>query len=182
MKLLSTDIVGVYRVTAPRHSDDRGWFQRVHDSELLRDAGLAGSFPQSNLSHNPVSGTLRGLHYQLGTPPESKLVRPVSGTIFDVVADLRAGSPSEGRWIGVELSASAGDALYIPTGCAHGFQTLEDHTTILYLMGAPYDPARAGGVRYDDSTFGIAWPRPVSVISDRDRNLPHYDPAAPVFP
>lgn len=112
------------------------------------------------------------MHYQKSPHEESKLVRCTRGRIFDVLIDLREDSPAWKRWIGVELSAENGKALYIPEGCAHGFLTLEDDTDIFYLMGNKYVPGVESGVRWNDPAFGIEWPDPPVVLSNRDRSYP----------
>lgn len=172
MRAVPTPVAGVLRIAFDRHRDDRGWFERACCTEALAAAGAPFTVAQVNLSHNTHALTLRGLHYQEGAPPESKLVRVLRGRAFDVVADLRSGSPTHRRWTAVELSADSGEALFVPAGCAHGFLTLSDETELLYLMGAPFDPAGQRGVRWDDPTLAIAWPDVPRLMSDRDRNLP----------
>jgi dTDP-4-dehydrorhamnose 3,5-epimerase len=155
-----------------RLEDERGFFARSFCAQEFARAGLHASYPQHNISFNRRAGTLRGLHFQ--TPPheEPKVIRCAAGAIYDVIVDLRPGSPTYGRWFGAELSARNGDALYAPPGFAHGFQTLCDDAEVCYLMGAAFVPGAAGGVRYDDPRIGVAWPLPVSAISDRDLALP----------
>jgi len=129
---------------------------------------------QLNVGFSHTKGTLRGLHYQ--TPPhdEAKFVRCTRGAIFDVIVDLRRESSTHRQWIGVELTAENGLMLYAPEGCAHGYLTLADDTETYYLTSAPYVPAAACGVRYNDPAFGIGWPLPVSVISEADERWPDY--------
>jgi dTDP-4-dehydrorhamnose 3,5-epimerase len=127
---------------------------------------------QSNLALSPLKGTLRGLHYQVAPSPEAKLVRCTRGALFDLVLDLRRGSPTFLRWYGATLSADNGRMLYVPEGCAHGCQSLEDNTEILYMASAYYAPSEARGVRHDDPAFAISWPLEVTSISDQDRNWP----------
>lgn len=171
MRFTATDLDGVLLVETDQHTDDRGWFTRVYCAEEFSAAGLEPCGVQTNLSFTRRRGTIRGLHYQDAAAPEPKLVRCVAGAIYDVVVDLRPGSPTIGRWIAVELAA--GQALYVPPLCAHGFQTLTDDVLVLYQMGAAYQPAAARGVRFDDPALGIPWPLPVTVISPRDRGWPH---------
>ena len=160
-----------------RHADDRGFFARSFCTEEFARAGLPTSFPQHNISFNRLAGTLRGLHFQIPPHEEPKVIRCTSGAIFDVIVDLREGSPTYAQWFGAELSARNGDALYAPPGFGHGFQTLRDDTEVCYLMGTAFIAGAAGGIRYDDPRLGIAWPRPVSAISDRDLALPTLPPA-----
>jgi dTDP-4-dehydrorhamnose 3,5-epimerase len=131
---------------------------------------------QCNASFNANRDTLRGMHYQAEPHGESKLVRCVRGSIFDVAVDLRAGTPTYCRWHGVELSAENRLALYIPAGLAHGFQTLSADCEVLYQMGAPYVPESARGVRFDDHAFAIDWPEPRGerIISERDAGYPDF--------
>jgi dTDP-4-dehydrorhamnose 3,5-epimerase len=133
---------------------------------------------QCNASYNAVKGTLRGMHYQADPHGESKIVRCVRGAIFDVAVDLRGGSPTHGRWHGVELSEENSRAFYIPAGFAHGFQTLADGAEVLYMMGAAYVPEAARGVRWNDPAFGIEWPEDSGgrVVSERDDSYPDYRP------
>src|SRR5690606_499869 len=131
-------------------------------------------FVQSSTSFNSRRGTLRGLHYQAAPHEEAKLIRCTRGAVFDVAVDLRAGSPTRGRWYGIELSAANARTLYIPEGCAHGFQTIADDTELLYHMSVEYVPDAARGIRWDDPTLAIAWPIADPILSARDRALPCY--------
>ncbi len=170
-------IADVVLVGLNRHGDERGWFARSYCAEEFRAAGIAFEVVQANISHNVEPGTLRGLHLQAAPFEEPKLVRPTRGRLFDVAVDLRPDSVTRCQWVGVELDADAGDALYIPGGFAHGFLTLTADTEISYLMGAAYQPTAARGVRWNDPAFGISWPAEPQVIADRDRDWPDYDPA-----
>lgn len=160
-----------------RHEDERGFFARSFCAAEFAAAGLPTDWPQHNISFNRQAGTIRGLHYQIPPHEEPKVIRCTAGAIFDVIVDLRAGSPSWGRWFGAELSARNGDALYAPAGFAHGFQTLCDDSEVCYLMGTAFVPSAAGGIRFDDPRLAIAWPLAVSSISDRDLALPTLPPA-----
>ena len=127
---------------------------------------------QANIGFSHTRGTIRGMHYQTSPADEAKLVRCTHGSMFDVVLDLRSDSPTYRSWYGTTLSAENGQMLVIPEGCAHGCQSLEDDTEFFYMASAPYSPDHATGVRYDDPAFSIAWPLPVTLISDQDRNWP----------
>ena len=168
MRLEKTAIAGVLIASFERHLDERGFFQRIYDREAFLEAGLADCARQCSLSWNPVKGTLRGLHYQLPPHEETKLVRCLQGRIFDVVADLRQGSPTFAQWIGVELSANNGQALYIPHGFAHGFLTLDDDSLVQYQMAEPFVPGAASGLRWDDPELGVAWPAAPVLVGEKD--------------
>jgi dTDP-4-dehydrorhamnose 3,5-epimerase len=160
--------------------DARGFFARVFCEREFAAHGLETRFVQANQSRNVHKGTLRGMHFQKAPHGEVKLVRAVRGAIHDVIIDLRPGSPSYGQWEGFDLSAENGRILYVPAGFAHGFQTLEDHCEVTYMVSAAYAPGAEGGVRFDDPAFGVAWPLPVSVISEKDAAWPHVDLGAGV--
>jgi dTDP-4-dehydrorhamnose 3,5-epimerase len=155
----------------PRH-DERGAFARVFCAETFAKLGLVSQFSQCSVSANTQSGTLRGMHYSVGPDAETKLVRCVSGSIFDVILDLRPQSTTFRQSVAFTLTADDHHLLYIPAGFAHGFQTLADHASVLYLIDKPFVAEAARGVRWNDPAFAINWPRPVSVISERDLNLP----------
>lgn len=174
MRLIEQRIAGVFIVEAEPQRDERGHFARIFCAEEFRKAGIAFLSPQINISGNPAKHTLRGMHYQDPPHAEAKFVRAVRGKAFDVVIDLRKGSPTERQWLSVELDASRMNGLYIPEGCAHGFLTLEEGTDILYQMGRPFEPGHGQGVRWDDPAFGIAWPAKPAVISARDATYPDY--------
>lgn len=169
MKFQKTPIDGVLVLGLEKRQDERGYFARTWCRDELARQGLDATVAQMNTAHNPRAGTLRGMHLQRPPHAEIKVVRCTRGTVFDVALDLRPGSPTFLQWYGVELSADEGSMLWIPEGCAHGYQTLEDHTDLFYLTSRAYAPEHATGVRHDDPAFGIDWPRPVSVISDADR-------------
>jgi dTDP-4-dehydrorhamnose 3,5-epimerase len=176
MRFTETGVLGAVVIESDWHEDDRGRFARLLDVDLFTQHGLPAHYVQHSLSTNVRAGTLRGLHLQRKPHEEGKLVRCVRGSLFDVVADVRPGSASFGTWAGVELSAGDGKALFVPPGCAHGFQTMEDDTHVLYLIDRPYHPGAAAGVRWDDPTLGVRWPLPPGPISERDRALPLLSP------
>jgi dTDP-4-dehydrorhamnose 3,5-epimerase len=166
------DLPGAWLLEPERHEDDRGAFTRLYCQRELSAHGLSPVMAQSSLSSNHAAGTVRGLHFQAAPFQEGKLVRVVRGAIFDVVVDLRQHSPTYGRHVTAELSADNGRSLWVPPGCAHGFQTLEDDTDVLYFISEFYRPEAGRGVRYDDPELGIPWPLPVSLISEQDLALP----------
>ena len=169
MRFVETPLEGVLLVEQERLGDERGYFARTYDREVLPVV------VQMSTSFNVRAGTLRGLHYQHEPHGESKLVRCTRGAIFDVAVDLRPGSPTRHRWFGAELSAANGRSLLIAPGFAHGFQTLVDDTEVLYAMDAPYVAEAARGVRWDDLAFAIPWPDAPSggrTMSERDAAYP----------
>jgi dTDP-4-dehydrorhamnose 3,5-epimerase len=167
-----TPLAGAFVLEAERIEDERGFFARSFSREEFAAHGLDPEIAQCSISFNHRRGTLRGLHFQTAPFEEVKLVRCTRGSIWDVIVDIRPGSPTRGRHFAVVLSAEARNALYIPKGFAHGFITLEDEAEVFYQISAPYSAENARGYRWDDPTFAIPWPEPATVISDRDRNLP----------
>ena len=172
MRFVTTALAGAYLIETEPQRDGRGLFARTFCAREFEQHRLATAFVQCNTSFSSRRGTLRGLHYQLPPAGEIKLVRCTAGAIWDVIVDLRAGSPTWGKHIAVELTAQNRRALYIPEQFAHGFQTLTDDVEVHYQMSEFYTPDRATGVRFDDPKLGIRWPLPVSVISDMDKNWP----------
>jgi dTDP-4-dehydrorhamnose 3,5-epimerase len=177
MRFEQTPLPGAWVIELELVGDKRGWFARTFDADEFRARGMSPTTAQCNASFNAARDTLRGLHYQAHPHGESKLVRCVRGTIFDVAVDLRPDSPTFCRWHGVQLGEGSNRAFYIPEGMAHGFQTLTDKCEVLYQMGHPYVPDAARGVRWDDPAFAIDWPSPhaARTISDRDRAHPDFD-------
>jgi dTDP-4-dehydrorhamnose 3,5-epimerase len=164
---------GVVVIELVRHDDDRGSLVETFRRERHAALGVAAGaeFVQDNLSTSR-GGVVRGLHYQV-TRPQGKLVHVVAGAIFDVVVDLRRGSPTFGRWFGLELSDENRRQLWIPPGCAHGFQALTASATVAYKLTAAYDPADERVVRWDDADLAITWPRAAdAVVSPRDAAAP----------
>jgi dTDP-4-dehydrorhamnose 3,5-epimerase len=174
MTFLETKIPGAYEIRPEVFKDERGFFARSWCSKEFASQGLSPILAQCNISASTRKGTLRGMHYQIAPFSETKLVRCTRGSIFDVIIDLRAPSPAFKKWVGVELSASKHNMLYIPEGCAHGFLTLEDDVEIFYQMSEFYTPEAGRGVRWNDPAFGIEWPGEVNVIAERDRTYPDF--------
>lgn len=169
---------GLLLLESAPHRDDRGGFARLYCAGVLAAAGFGSGIVQVNLSTNAKRHTLRGLHWQEGAAAEPKIVRCLAGRLWDVAVDLRPRSPSFRRWHAEELTPENGRALAIPAGFAHGFLTLDDDTSLLYLMGAPHAPALARGARFDDPAFAIAWPAPPAVIGARDLAFPPFGEGA----
>jgi dTDP-4-dehydrorhamnose 3,5-epimerase len=168
MKFSQTAVQGAWLVEVNRITDDRGFFARVWCQDEFTQHGIEAGWVQANVGLSIRAGTLRGMHYQRDPHAEAKLVRCTRGAVYDVALDLRPASPSYLRWVGVTLDASEHTMLYIPEGCAHGYQTLADDSEIVYFTSAPYDRDAATGARYDDPAFGIEWPLAVEVISGQD--------------
>lgn len=177
MKFAASPIPGAYLIELEKRIDDRGFFARVFCEREFAAHGLSGRFVQVNSSLSTSAGTLRGMHYQLAPKAESKLIRCVRGSLFDVILDLRVGSPTYGESFGVELSAQNRTMLYVPKGFAHGFVALQEQTEALYLVDEFYDPACERCIRWNDPRFGIAWPIQPVVISEKDGNQSNFDPA-----
>ena len=168
-----TAIPGAYVIDAEPKVDSRGFFARVQCVDEFAGHGLSFCPVQASISWNTRRGTLRGLHYQVGSAAEKKLVRCTMGAIYDVLLDVRLDSATCGRWIAVELSADNRRSLFIPEGVANGFQTLAERTEVHYQMSARYAPEAARGVRWNDPAVGIEWPLPdLAFLSEADRGLP----------
>ena len=172
MKFSKTDISGAWVIDPTWHQDDRGRFMRAWCAQEFADHGLDFRPVQANMGFSIHGGTVRGMHFQKETDREAKLVRCTQGAIFDVVLDLRPGSPTFGRWSGVELSAENGRMLFVPELCAHGYQTLENDTEMHYMASAFYAPDSASGVRYSDPAFDVQWPLAVTKVSAQDQTWP----------
>ncbi|SKA36280.1 dTDP-4-dehydrorhamnose 3,5-epimerase [Enhydrobacter aerosaccus] len=172
MIFTKTKLEGVWVIDLDRHEDERGFFARSYCAEEFAQHGLPAHFVQCNISFNKARGTLRGLHFQDDPHPEGKLVRCVQGAIFDVAVDLRPHSQTYLTWVGYQLSADNGRALFIDEGFAHGFQTLEKNTAVFYQMTECFYGNLARGLRWNDPALGIQWPLTDPVISERDAAFP----------
>jgi dTDP-4-dehydrorhamnose 3,5-epimerase len=174
MRFQQTALADAWLVEIEPHVDERGFFARSFCEREFTAHGLLHSFPQHSISYSTKRGTLRGMHFQAEPHAEAKLVRCSSGRIWDLIADMRAGSATFGRWQGFELSGENRKQLYIPKGFAHGFQTLSENAEVSYLISDFHAPGHANGFRYDDPAFGIEWPLPISVIADKDLAWPAF--------
>jgi len=170
MKAIPTDHPEVLLVEVDVFDDARGYFMETFHAAKYVRAGLPGNFVQDNHSRS-VAGVLRGLHYQLAHP-QGKLMRVVSGRVFDVAVDIRRGSPRFGQWVGVELSEQNRNQLYVPPGFAHGFCVLSERADFLYKCTDLYTPGDEYGIAWDDPDLAIAWPRMDYLLSDKDRGFP----------
>jgi dTDP-4-dehydrorhamnose 3,5-epimerase len=173
MRFHRTSIEGVVEIVSQPHEDHRGSFRRTFCAREFAANGLSATLAQCSVSENRLKGTVRGFHLQIAPHEEAKLVQCIAGRLFDVALDLRPGSPTYGRFHASELSADSGRMLYIPEGCAHAFQCLEDRTSLLYSMSSSYEPSSSCGVRWNDPTIGVPWPiTDAVVLSERDSALP----------
>ena len=168
MRFIEADLKGVILIEPDVHEDRRGFFLESYHAQKYAEAGIPCGFLQDNYSRS-VRGTLRGLHYQLKNP-QGKLVFVVEGAIFDVAVDIRRGSPSFGKWSGVELSADNKRQLYIPPGFAHGFCVLSESAGLVYKCTDFYSPADERGIIWNDRALGIAWPVATPLLSPRDQS------------
>ena len=175
MNFFPTPLAGAYTVEPTLFIDHRGWFARTYCKNEFAEIGHTKEFVQMNQSYTKEKGTLRGMHFQHPPFREIKLVRCITGAVYDVIVDLRAGSSTFLQWFGTELSAVNHKMLYIPEGFAHGFQTLEKDSALLYHHTEFYTPDAEGGLRYDDPALSLTWPLPVAVISERDARHPLVD-------
>lgn len=172
MEFVELPLQGAFTGNFNRFVDNRGMFERVLCTDLLKQLGLNKPIVQVNRSITKTVGTIRGMHYQIPPSAETKIIRCIRGKIFDVIIDLRSSSPTFLHWHGVELSADNVLMMYVPEGCAHGFQTLEPDSELLYFHTATYNPEYERAVRFDDPKVNIQWPLSVSEVSERDRSHP----------
>jgi dTDP-4-dehydrorhamnose 3,5-epimerase len=175
MRFEPLGVAGAALVRIEPLPDERGFFARTFCAREFAAAGLAAAAVQSSVSFNERAGTVRGMHFQWPPSQEAKLVRCIRGRLHDVLLDLRPHSASYLRHVAVSLNEDNRDAVFIPPGIAHGFQTLSDRTEVLYQMSDYFVPDISTGFRWNDPAFGIAWPLPVSSISDRDANCDDFD-------
>ena len=176
MNVIKTDLPGLLIIEPKVFGDSRGYFFESYNERIMTDAGIQTVFRQDNQSFSTY-GVIRGLHFQLDPHSQIKLIRVIEGVIYDVVLDLRKGSPTFGKWFGLELSAENKRQLYIPQGFAHGFSVLSEQTTILYKCDNFYYPQSEGGVLYNDPALGIDWKVDAdrATVSDKDKVLPTFD-------
>jgi dTDP-4-dehydrorhamnose 3,5-epimerase len=182
MRAVRTELQEVIVVEPDVHRDSRGFFLETYHEEKYRAIGICGPFIQDNQSRS-IRGTIRGLHLQVGRP-QAKLIRVLEGEIFDVAVDVRRGSPTFGKWVGITLSAESFHQCYVPSGFAHGFGVLSPFAMISYKCTDLYDPAAEVGIAWNDPSLAISWPIDQPLLSERDRQhpplasladrLPHY--------
>jgi dTDP-4-dehydrorhamnose 3,5-epimerase len=170
MQWEKTPLAGLFVITPPVYGDERGNFSETYRADVLAPVvGADIRFIQDNQSHSKHKGTLRGLHFQRAPFAQTKLVRCVTGALYDVAVDLRDGSPTFGQWFGIELSAQNAKQLFIPSGFGHGFLTLTDDVIIAYKVDAPYHKESEGTLRWDDPDVGVVWPMEIKVVSEKDK-------------
>jgi dTDP-4-dehydrorhamnose 3,5-epimerase len=172
MKFIPAPLPGIYIIELQPVSDSRGWFARTFCKNEFAEIGHTKEWVQMNHSHTNRKGAIRGMHYQLPPFSEIKMVRCIAGAVLDVVIDVRKDSATFLQWTAVELTAANKRMIYIPEGFAHGFQTLEDDSELIYNHSSFYTPGAEGGIRYNDPLVNINWPLPVTDISDRDLSHP----------
>lgn len=163
---------GVYRIDLDKREDERGFFARLYCEREFGSHALPTHWVQMNTTFTKNRGAVRGLHFQREPKTEAKVVRCLKGAIYDVVVDLRQGSPTFGSWLSFELNEDNRTMLYVPPGFAHGLQTLTENCELLYLHAEFYSPECEGGVRCDDPSLNIEWPLPIDHLSERDQRLP----------
>jgi dTDP-4-dehydrorhamnose 3,5-epimerase len=166
VRITDLELDGLKLITPDIFGDDRGFFLETYNARRYQEAGIHVSFVQDNHSRS-IKGTLRGLHYQ-SQPGQAKLVRVTLGRIWDVAVDIRPGSPTFGRWHGVELDAEKREQLFVPVGFAHGFCVLSDAAEVQYKVSAPYDAKTECGLNYADPDLAVAWPVKAPILSARD--------------
>lgn len=173
MQFIQTDIKDLILIKPIVHGDDRGFFLESYKKSLFVENGISEDFIQDNHSKSSI-GVLRGLHYQLNPKAQGKLLRCVSGKIFDVAVDIRRGSPTFGRWLGFELSAENKHMLYVPAGFAHGFLTVSETAELLYKTTNEYSVEHDRGLLYNDPAIGVIWPKleVELLLSEKDKNQP----------
>lgn len=173
MQLIETFIQGLKVLEPKVFGDHRGWFMETYNDSILQQAGIDIKFVQDNQSFSAKIGTLRGLHYQLDPKAQTKLVRCTKGAIYDVAVDIRNGSPTYGKWFGLELTAENKKQLLIPQGFAHGFMTITDNVEVQYKVDNLYAPDCDRGILWSDPEINIAWPLDIEpVLSSKDENAP----------
>lgn len=172
MRFVETSLSGVFLIEIEPMGDSRGFFARNFCAREFAANKLNPRLAQASVSFSALKATLRGLHFQSHPAMEDKIVRCLHGALYDVIVDIRPGSPTFGRWAGYELSDRNNLQIYIPQGFAHGFQTLTDNVSISYYISQFYEPERARGIRWNDPQVAISWPLPPTEQSPRDRSLP----------
>jgi|TARA_B110000971_G_scaffold81536_1_gene83646 dTDP-4-dehydrorhamnose 3,5-epimerase len=181
MKIEPLSIDGAYKITPKKIGDNRGAFSRLFCTKIFEKNRLNANWVQINISQNHEKGTVRGLHYQRPPHAEIKLVRCVHGKVFDVFVDLRKGSSSYGTTCSLTLDSEEFEAVYIPQGCAHGFQTLTNDVELHYMHSEFYMPEYEAGIQLNDPVLNIDWPLPFSVISEKDKIHPMINTVEPII-
>ena len=174
MKFISQLISDLYLVEPALHEDERGVFRRSFCTDEFERNGINFDVKQGNISQNFHRHTLRGFHYQIAPSIESKIISCATGSLYNVVLDLRKESKTFAQWVALEISADKKESIYVPAGCANAFLTMDDNTIVHYYMGDSFSPNTYKGIRYNDPMFSVKWPCEPKVISDKDLNIPDY--------
>ncbi|OMD62839.1 dTDP-4-dehydrorhamnose 3,5-epimerase [Paenibacillus odorifer] len=172
MKVIPLQLFGANLIEPVVHGDNRGFFMECYNEEIMNKLGITHNFIQDNHSLSAEVGVLRGLHYQLNPKSQTKLIRVLSGAIYDVIVDIRLNSPTFGQWVGVILSEYNKRQLLVPKGFAHGFCTLVPNTQVLYKVDEYYSPENDRGILWNDPALGIGWPTSSAILSDKDQRHP----------
>ena len=175
MKFLETPLKGAFIIDLEKREDGRGFFARAWCQEEFESNGIYRLPVQANMSFNKKGGTMRGMHYQAAPYQESKLIRCIRGSIYDVIIDLRKDSPTYKQWFGLELNDENRTMLFVPEDFAHGFLALKDNSEVMYQVSAFYNFGSERIIRYNDPSFNIKWPIEVNVISEKDINTPDFE-------
>lgn len=175
MIFTETKLKGAFIVEIKKLEDDRGFFGRAWCQKEFEEHGLNGNVVQINASLTKKKGTIRGLHYQIDPYQETKFIRCTRGRIWDVIIDLRPGSPTFMQWTGTELGADEYKMVYVPENFAHGMVALEDNSEIYYPVTAFYTPGAERGIRYNDPAFDIEWPVEITTVSEKDNSHPDFN-------
>ena len=174
MNFISQKINGLFLIIPDAHSDERGVFRRSFCKEIFEKNGLSFNVLQGNISENFNKHTLRGFHYQSSPSNESKIISCVTGSLFNIVLDLRRNSNTYKQWCAIEINSQERQSIHVPSGCANAFLTLEDNTIVHYYMNDYYNPTTYNGIRYNDPAFSFKWPFEPKKISDKDLNFPDF--------
>lgn len=180
MRFTELAIRGAWLIDAELHGDERGLFRRHFCQDEFRSRGIDSRIVQGNVSENRLQGTLRGFHFQVRPGEEAKTLSCMSGSLYDIVLDLRPNSPTFKTWVSVELSSSGRNSLHVPAGCANAWITLEDSTSVHYYMSTSYAPSLERGIQFNDPAFNFSWPMAPRVLSDKDRAYPDFHPDRPM--
>ena len=174
MNFISQKINGLFLIIPDLHIDERGVFRRSFCKEVFEKNGVSFNSLQGNISENFNKHTLRGFHYQSSPSNESKIITCVTGSLFNIVLDLRKKSNTYKQWSTLEINSKKGQSIYVPAGCANAFLTLEENTIVHYYMNDSYNPNACKGIRYNDPAFSFKWPFEPKIISEKDLNFPDF--------
>jgi len=174
MRSIEQILPSVFIIEPNLHADDRGVFRRSFCRNEFGKAGIEFNVLQGNISKNFTKHTMRGFHYQVEPSKESKIITCISGSLHNIVLDLRHNSPTRYEWVAIKIDEFSGQSIFVPAGCANAFLTMSDNTFVHYYMGDSFEPKSYRGIRYNDPRFNFIWPCEPRVISDKDRNFPDF--------